>query len=353
MKNFKFLLSVAVASAFIGCSSMAVDDAEATIGFVPADFNAQEYLELHPLLLRLQIKDYVQSLNRKDSLAYKALGDEAYKAFTGDSIRADKEAFDSDTATVHYILSKYAGISDDRWELTLTPTLAYDTTYKVDTIQVGVKTTADSAAHFDTLYICAGDSIQWNAERDSILLVFGHKLGVDTVTNDTTTVTIDSTTCLINGDKGKCLKRKYDLICTGKAQTFGSDTYSFNTGVAKGKDAGLRTLESDVVDSIKERAVPGTVDKKLIQEAENYNYFGSRNDLAVLDSFKLDTFAISSQYMVFAQEHGWAYRKCKPTDNLGDYLYVQDPTTLEYKATAEYPITKLYCDDNGQARELN
>lgn len=363
MKNFKILFSVAVASAFVGCSSMAVDDVEAVEGFVPADFNTQEYLELHPELLRLQIQDYIRNLNNRDTVAYKALGAEAYKAYTTDSIPADKKAFEDDTATVHYILRTYAAVPDEMWEQSLVPTAVHDTTYKMDTISVGVKKISDdSTANFTAVYICDKDAITKSTENDSLIAkVVGYE-----------SVVIDSSVCLRNDKNGKCTKFKYSVTCGGESATYGSDEYSFNTKVTKGKDAGLRIIESDVVASVKDSIVPGSVSKKLLEKAELYNYNGSRDDLAILQAFELDTFAISSQYAVFAQEHGWAYRRCKPTDNLGQFLRytITEPligedgqpmvdadgnalTSSRDTVTAVYPMTKLYCDDNGQARELN
>lgn len=349
MKNFKLLFSIAIASAFVGCSSMAVDDVEAVNGFVPADFNTQEYLELHPELLRLQMQNYIENLN-------KALGD----GYTTDSISADKKAFEDDTATVHFILHTYATIPDERWELTLAPSTIQDTTYKVDTISVGVRPISDSTANFKAVYICDKDAIAKNLENDSLI---AKVVGYDSLA-------IDSANCL-KPDGKKCKKRQYVLTCSGEPTTYESDVYSFNTKVTKGKDAGLRTLESEEIASVTDSIVPGSVDSTLLKEAEKYNYYGSRNDLAILQAFVVDTLAISSQYAVWAQEHGWAYRKCKPTDNLGELLYytITEPligedgqpvldaegnamTTSRDTVTAVYPMTKIYCDENGVPREI-
>ena len=90
-----------------------------------------------------------------------------------------------------------------------------------------------------------------------------------------------------------------------------------------------------------------------------------------MQAFQVDTFAVSYQFSVYAQEHGWAYRKCRPTDNLGEPLYKTiiepvigedgqpmvdeegNPVTVSKEiVTAVYPMTKLYCDQNGERYEI-
>ena len=378
MKNFKFLFSIAVASALIGCSSMSVDEVDALAGNIPADFNTQEYLELHPELLRVQIKDYIENLNRKDSNAYKALGTEAYDAFKKDSISADKAAFEADTATVRFILTNYAGYKDADWEKTLIPTIAYDVTYAMDTIAVGVRHKDSTEAKYEAVYVCpdSSNAIKYDAtETTKVVEVVGSKdpayLTVDSVTTDCFAYK-DST--VKDRAKWVCAKHIYKYVCEGATSVFNVDSMEINAQIAKmGTGAGLVTLEDTTIASTKERTVPGFVDKNLLKEAQRYNYFGSRDDLAVLQAFQVDTFAISYQFSVYGQEHGWAYRKCKPTDNVGQLLYdtvvkpvldadgqpMQDAdgnpvTTVMDTVTAVYPMQKLYCaDEKGLAHEIN
>ena len=74
MKNFKILFSIAVASALVGCSSMAIDDEEILEGNLPADFDVNEYMELHPELKRIQIKDFIAIHNENAEKAAKNAG---------------------------------------------------------------------------------------------------------------------------------------------------------------------------------------------------------------------------------------------------------------------------------------
>jgi len=104
MKNFKLLFSVAVASALFGCSSMEVEEQEALLGNLPADFSYQEYMELHPELRNLQIKDYVTAHNSS-------------AAVTAEQKAADENAFWANAAQLHdiYVDPYMGGHTEAEW----------------------------------------------------------------------------------------------------------------------------------------------------------------------------------------------------------------------------------------------
>lgn len=320
MKNFKILFSIAVASALVGCSSMAVDENEALEGNLPADFDVNEYMELHPELKRLQIKDYIAIHNESAEKAAKAAGTAAeFKTAKA----ADEAAFEADTATIHKIVTVYAGYSEDAWNLTLQSSTKDSAVVesKKDTVALGVKSKTEEGAKFVKVWLCPdstnGGSIKMEADAISTVSAFA------------------------------------DSICTGTATEYAAADYEFNLKTDKPAEPGLKVrVVDDTVDVIKV-PVEGMVNPALVKAAKSYNFVDATNDLEKIAAIPLDLFAISYQYSAYGQDHGWAYRRCKEGDNLGRYLYELDPATLTYNATAEYPMTKLYCDDNGEPRELN
>ena len=129
-------------------------------------------------------------------------------------------------------------------------------------------------------------------------------------------------------------------------------------------DSALSQLKADSVETLSRSLLKGdaaglkaeavaVAERRRVKAAKEYNFVDALNDWELIATIPLDLFAISYQYSVYGQEHGWAYRRCKEGDNLGQKLYELDPVTATYIATAEYPMTKLYCDDNGEPRELN
>ena len=320
MKNFKILFSIAVASALVGCSSMAVDENEALEGNLPADFDVNEYMELHPELKRLQIKDYIAIYNESAEKAAKAAGTAAeFKTAKA----ADEAAFEADTATIHKIVTTYAGYTEDAWNLTLQNSTRDSAVVesRTDTIAVGVKSKAEADAKFTKVWFCPDST-----NKGSIT---------------------------IEADAVSAVTAFADSTCTGEAKDYAAADYDFNLKTDKPAEAGLKIREAkDTVDVI-QVPVEGMVNPALVKAAKEYNFVDATNDWDLIAAIPLDLFAISYQYSAFGQDHGWAYRRCKEGDNLGRLLYELDPATLTYNATAEYPMTKLYCDDNGEPRELN
>lgn len=319
MKNFKILFSIALASAFVGCSSMSVDEAESLEGNLPADFDVNEYIELHPELKRVQIKDYIALHNDK---AKKAAFNAGTSAEFNAAKAADEAAFEADIATIHKIVIDYAGYTEDEWNLTLQgstkDSVVYNVTY--DTLAVGVKDKADAEAKFVRVWLCP-----------------------DSESKGSITYEADAITAV---------KAFADTSCTGEAKEYSSTDYEIKAEEDK-TATGLKTRENK--DSVGVVSVPveGFVNPALIKAAKEYNFVDALDDTLALAAIQLDLFAISYQYSAFGQDHGWAYRRCKEGDNLGRYLYELDPATLTYNVTAVYPMTKRYCDDNGEPRELN
>jgi len=320
MKNFKILFSIAVASALVGCSSMAVDENEVLEGNLPADFDVNEYMELHPELKRIQIKDYIALHN--DNAKKAAVSAGANAEFNA-AKTADEAAFEADVATIHKIVTTYAGYTEEEWNLTLQgstkDSVVYNITY--DTLAVGVKDKADADAKFVRVWLCPDST-----NKGSITYEDGAISAV---------------------------KAFADTSCTGEAKEYSATDYEINAESDK-TATGLKTRENkDTIDVISV-PVEGFVNPALIKAAKEYNFVDVSDDTLAIAAIQLDLFAISYQYSAFGQDHGWAYRRCKDGDKLGQHLYELDPETLTYIETAKYPVTKLYCADaNGEAVELN
>ena len=75
MKNLYQYTMILLAGVLGACSSLEVSDPYAES--LPSRFNAQEYAELHPVLRKLQLKDYVLARNEATKIA---LGEDGYEA---------------------------------------------------------------------------------------------------------------------------------------------------------------------------------------------------------------------------------------------------------------------------------
>lgn len=320
MKNFKILFSIAVASALVGCSSMAVDEDEALNGNLPSDFDVNEYMALHPELLRVQIKDFVSLHNANAEAAAREAGlYNEYKAAKA----ADEAAFEADTATIHKIVTVYAGYTEADWNATLSASTKEEVIYAetTDTLAVGVKDKADAEAKFVKVWLCPESS------KGSI------KYDADAAISEVSAYA--------------------DSSCTGEATVYAATDYEINTKTDKPAEAGLKIRANKDSIGVNQVPVEGVVNPSLVKAAKSFNFVDVLTDWDLLAAYQPDLFAISYQYSVYGQDHGWAYRRCKEGDNLGKLLYELNPETLTYTETAVYPMTKLYCDDNGEPRELN
>ena len=94
---------------------MDVDDEEALAGNFPADFSDAAYIQLHPELVRVQIKDFVASYNAKLSDAAKANGTQAVFDSTKE---ADIAKYAANTEMLHTIMTttQLAGFTEADWE---------------------------------------------------------------------------------------------------------------------------------------------------------------------------------------------------------------------------------------------
>ncbi len=107
MKKLHQYMMILVAGVLGACGSMSVSDPYAEA--LPADFNAQEYLSLHPQLRVRQIKDFVADYN---SQVKANLGKE-YDAVK----KADDEAFlaNTDMLGAIYMHPQIGGHTSDEW----------------------------------------------------------------------------------------------------------------------------------------------------------------------------------------------------------------------------------------------
>lgn len=311
MKNFKLLFSAAVASALIGCSSMDVDDEEALAGNFPADFSDAAYIQLHPELVRVQIKDFVASYNSKLADAAKANGTQAVFDSTKE---ADVAKYAANTEMLHTIMTttQLAGFTEADWEKDWAG---------------GTKDSIfASETRRDTLALAIDDSTDADAPTTTIVN-FGAKKGAVTgkidYAEDGVTITA------VHGYK-KCDK----TACSDTVDIEITEKMSFNK---KGTKAETDTLKMDTI------SVPtaGAISAAHMKVLNQLNFYGVDDDLTMLQSVAIDTFAISYQYVMFGRAHGWAYRPCTEAEKA-------NPVKTEV-----YPATKLYCDDNGQIREIN
>jgi hypothetical protein len=389
MKNFKFLFSVAVASALIGCSSMSIDEEDALAGNFPEDFSDVTYMNLHPELVRVQVKDFVAKYNAK--LEEDAKAAETTAAF--DSIKAaDTAAYFGDTALLHKIMvdPMFAGFTEAAWTTAWTSTTR-DTTYDVpkDTVQVEIYDSTSATKIQMRLF--DADS----AKKGSIVVTDGKITAVTgyryDYKKDTTELVVKATDAsykfiLVDADSamkgsvvvtdGKITKvtgYKYESA-DGKTWTTADSTLLVEFEVADGmtiESKGIKTKDSwstadatllvDLaidekmsIDSAKgiqvtletvteQLPVEGGLSKQQLTVLKSLNLYGVADDYAKLKEFQVDMFAVAYQYVVFGREHGWAYRLCTEAEKANAPY---DPEV--------YPATKLYCaDDNGITHEIN
>jgi len=178
----------------------------------------------------------------------------------------------------------------------------------------------------DTLILAIDDST--DAAAPVVTLVyFGVKKGAVTgkidYAEDGTTITA------VHGYK-TCDK----TACSDTVDIEITEKMSFNK---KGTKAETDTLKMDTI-SVPTAGAISTAHMKVLNQL---NFYGVDDDLTMLQSVAIDTFAISYQYVMFGKAHGWAYRACTEAEKA-------NPVKTEV-----YPATKLYCDDNGQIREIN
>jgi hypothetical protein len=326
MKNFKILLSVAASAALVACSSMSIDENEALAENFPKDFTDAGYIQVHPELVRIQVKDYVTTYNANASAAAKAAGSATF-ATDSATDAANFAALDVETLQAILLDPQLGGYTAEDW--------AEDWTDKTkDTTIVETKV--------DTLSLTVKDSVDKDMKQ-TVIIALKVKAG------------------------GECVAVKKAKICdTTKA--VGSIEYD-----AAGKITALHGFSScDSTSCPEANAVNVTLEPTnflmkvsktdtmtIVTSVENkkldikggisadhwkvlnaLNFCDASNDLEKLKAIPLDTFAISYQYVMYGRAHGWAYRPCTEAEKANPVI------------TETYPVTKLYCDDAGVAREI-
>lgn len=298
----KFLISAAALS-MVACSSMSVDEDEAVAGNFPDDFDKAVYIQLHPELVSLQVRDYVSDYNTgvKDAAA----GNAAAK----DGFTADENAFLEDTASLHKIYADMtlAGFGEDKWQEAWAP-IEKDSLY-FHTAQV-----------FTVLNY---KEVSAEGDTSELKKIFGPI----TVTYDT-----EDTTKIVSA------KGKSDTTETAEDVSL---TFSETVFLMTGKQMGTTKTDTTSIDTIPV-SIPGSISKVNMNFLKNFNFVDTNDDYAKLKAIPLDSMAIAYQYVMFGKDHGWAYRKCKDSEK-----------NNEPKVDDVYPDTKLYCaDDAGTVREI-
>lgn len=255
MKNsFKYLMLLAVA-ALTACSSMEVDEAEAVEENFPSDFVAAEYMELHPSLRSLQVRDYVDAYN--DNLG-----------LSKEEIEADTAAFMADTAQLHKIYTEptLGGYSEELWEESWESYYEDSTSCIIETDTVSMKLDDLVNEQVLTVYV---ESITYDAEG-VITEIQGYE---DSAKTSAVTHVIST-----------------DLTVAKRGTVTVPDTIS------------CETIQVEI---------SGGLTKDVVRQLKLFSFHDTENDYEKLLEVPVDTFAISYQYVLFGRSHGWPYRACK------------------------------------------
>ena len=255
MKNsFKYLMLLAVA-ALTACSSMEVDEAEAVEENFPSDFVAAEYMELHPSLRSLQVRDYVDAYN--DNLG-----------LSKEEIEADTTAFMADTAQLHKIYTEptLGGYSEELWEESWESYYEDSTSCIIETDTVSMKLDDLVNNQVLTVYV---ESITYDAEG-VITEIQGYE---DSAKTSAVTHVIST-----------------DLTVAKRGTVTVPDTIS------------CETIQVEI---------SGGLTKDVVRQLKLFSFHDTEKDYEKLLEVPVDTFAISYQYVLFGRSHGWPYRACK------------------------------------------
>lgn len=255
MKNsFKYLMLLAVA-ALTACSSMEVDEAEAVEENFPSDFVAAEYMELHPSLRSLQVRDYVDAYN--DNLG-----------LSKEEIEADTAAFMADTAQLHKIYTEptLGGYSEELWEESWESYYEDSTSCIIETDTVSMKLDDLVNEQVLTVYV---ESITYDAEG-VITEIQGYE---DSAKTSAVTHVIST-----------------DLTVAKRGTVTVPDTIS------------CETIQVEI---------SGGLTKDVVRQLKLFSFHDTEKDYEKLLEVPVDTFAISYQYVLFGRSHGWPYRACK------------------------------------------
>lgn len=215
-----------------------------------------------------------------------------------DAVTADTTAYINDTAMLHHIFTdpQLGGFSEADWAEDWADNVSQKDSCvidKIDTVSFSFTTSAK-----DTVKVLGIDSLGYDAEGKTLVYVRGFS------------------------DSAKTTPVEYTLDETAKllARSIVKDT----------------TKTCNKVDVV----VKGSISKDKRKYLFKFNFNNTLNDLDSLKKITLDTTAIVNQYLAYGRQHGWAYRPCTETEK-------SNPI-----GTESYPAKLLYCDDNGNAREI-
>lgn len=284
MKKLPLFLFALGTVAFTACSSLDVNKSESLEENYPKDFVSADYMALHPGLRSLQIQDYVKRHNAEQGLSQ-------------DAIAEDSAAFLADTSILHQIYTNpfYAGYTEEMWSDDWSFSISENKVCKNDTIALRVK------------------------HADSVVKVFLGKLTYE----EGSIVAVEGFTDSLKSPES-AVSYEIDGVVNSIVKQLGSTVTVTDTNSCV-----------VVLDSA-EGGLPNDKRRQLLK----FNFYGTTDDLAALATVPVDTFAISSQYLMFGQAHGWAYRVCTDAEK-------NNPLQSE-----TYPMKKLYCADGDIVREI-
>ncbi len=290
MKYIRLYLTALTAAMMAACSSMEVDDNELYSENFPKDFSDTVYMQLHPELRSIQVRNYVKERNArlKDSLsadAYQALYD------------SDTTAFYTDTAKLHEIFvdAQCLNFAEEDWS---------DIWMEIVSPDVECKQ---------------------KYSFKEVFLDFG---------TDTAKVFVDSVKTDENGNFTVIYGKKTAATEPSQEFAIGETIKYVNKGAV---------MDSTEICDTNNVVIPGAltaIHKSLLAD---YNLFETQDDLAKLKKVPVDMEAIAYQYVVFGYSHGWTYRKCTKEEKGNPVRPILD---------AKETTSKRYCDDNGVAREI-
>ena len=288
----KFLIPFAALS-LAACSSLDVDDSEAFTENFPEDFDGAVYMELHPQLVSLQVRNYIVN--------YNADAKDADSLITAETVVADSLEFIADTAQLHKIYASpyYGGYGEERWQEAMEPTMNLKCKMQDRYTMVNLNQISGE----DTTHIKLLDPITFvkdSTDTSKIVSVVGK---ADSAATEVDTLVLSDTLVLLSGK---------------------------NRGTAVPDTVSCDTTYS-----------PGAVSAPQLKFLAAFNFVNTTKDWEMIKAIPIDTFAISLHYVVFGELNGWAYRKCKDSEK-------ENPVISE-----EYPVTKRYCADaSGVVREI-
>ena len=291
MKHIRLYLTTLAAVLMAACSSMEVDDNELYAENFPKDFVDSVYMELHPELVSLQIKQFVKDHN--DSLKTNMDADRYQKMYDKDTA-----AFSQDTSVLHeiFVTPFYVGFPEEDWVDVWTPITTYDVNCVTNMTYREVYLVIGSDTAKTKVYV---DSVKFD-EKGNFASIYG----------------------------------KTDSTAASKEFVIGDTISYYNKGAVYDS-----TEVCDSVEVIQDGQL-SAIQKSLVV---SFNMYDKDNDLAALKKVPIDTKAVVYQYLVYGKLHGWTYRYCAAAEKKNPVRPV-----LDVSETTD----KLYCDDNGVAREI-